>query len=395
MANQLLSIVVPVFNAEKYLDQCISSILNQTYQEFELILVNDGSTDRSLEICLRYEALDNRVKVLTQENRGASVSRRQGTDVAKGKYITYVDADDYLESSLYENVMPGCEKYDLTVFGWTRNEATATYLRSDPIAPGEYITEDDMMFLLHNLVNISLDSGKVHLKPGFSVYMMNKIFDINIAKSVFEKIDETLTLTEDHSFFYRYFLKCKSVRIIREFGYHYRIHKESICHRVDPKNSFLRDVSKFYYSIYPVFAKHPQSHDLLPQLQLKTRFLLNRAMSKMGFSDDSNLNSLFPFFDNLKDKAIILYGDETLGARYMSQCRKHGFCNVVALVAGNWQDQQKVGWDVKPVEVINSIQFDYIVLATYKEQKALEIRDELADLNVDLNKVLWKKPFYI
>ena len=94
-----VSVIVPVFNSEEYLERCVDSILNQEYQDLELILVNDGSTDRSGEICRRYEEQDPRVLVMTKENSGVSDSRNLAIGQAVGKYLQIVDSDDWLAPS--------------------------------------------------------------------------------------------------------------------------------------------------------------------------------------------------------------------------------------------------------------------------------------------------------
>ena len=102
--SELISIVVPIYNVDKYLDKCISSIINQTYSNIEIILVNDGSTDDSEKICMKYK--DDRIKYVKKENGGLSDARNYGINVATGAYITFIDSDDYVESDyvqfLYE-----------------------------------------------------------------------------------------------------------------------------------------------------------------------------------------------------------------------------------------------------------------------------------------------------
>ena len=102
MEENLISIIIPVYNAEKYLDYCITSILKQTYRTFELILINDGSTDKSEEICLRYQQKDNRICLISKTNEGVSSARNAGLCNSTGEYITFVDADDYLEHNYLE-----------------------------------------------------------------------------------------------------------------------------------------------------------------------------------------------------------------------------------------------------------------------------------------------------
>lgn len=102
MENPTISIIVPVYNVEKYLDRCIQSILNQTFKDFELILVDDGSTDNSGFICEKYKEMDNRIVVIHKENGGLSSARNTGLDIAIGKYIGFVDSDDYINENMYE-----------------------------------------------------------------------------------------------------------------------------------------------------------------------------------------------------------------------------------------------------------------------------------------------------
>ncbi|MDD2391383.1 MAG: glycosyltransferase [Bacilli bacterium] len=103
-----VSIIVPIYNKEKYLEKSISSILNQTLKNIEIILVNDGSKDNSINICRKFEKLDNRVKVIDQKNAGVSVARNNGILVAKGEYIGFVDPDDWIEKEMYSNMYNKC-----------------------------------------------------------------------------------------------------------------------------------------------------------------------------------------------------------------------------------------------------------------------------------------------
>ena len=97
-----ISIIVPVYNVESYLSNCIDSILNQTFKDFELILVNDGSTDKSLEICKHYKNMDDRIFIIDKKNGGLSSARNAGLDIIKGEYIGFVDSDDYIHPQMYE-----------------------------------------------------------------------------------------------------------------------------------------------------------------------------------------------------------------------------------------------------------------------------------------------------
>ena len=113
--NELISVVVPVYNVENYLEKCVSSITNQTYKNLEIILVNDGSKDNSGAICDDLAKNDSRIKVIHKENGGLSDARNTGINVATGEYIGFVDSDDWIERDMYEQLYKRERSYALSM----------------------------------------------------------------------------------------------------------------------------------------------------------------------------------------------------------------------------------------------------------------------------------------
>lgn len=118
-----ISIIVPVYNVEKYLSQCIESIINQNHKNIEIILVNDGSTDKSGDICDKYSLKDNRIKVIHKKNEGVSIARNTGLKVATGEYIAFVDGDDLVDKDIYTRLINviNNSKYDLVMCRFYRS----------------------------------------------------------------------------------------------------------------------------------------------------------------------------------------------------------------------------------------------------------------------------------
>lgn len=110
-----LSIIIPVYNAENYIERCIKSICNQSFDDWELLLINDGSRDKSRKICEAFAKKDQRIKVYSKKNGGAASARNYGLNVAQGEYVTFVDSDDYIESGMYQNMLEIAGKYDCDV----------------------------------------------------------------------------------------------------------------------------------------------------------------------------------------------------------------------------------------------------------------------------------------
>lgn len=112
MKQPLISVIIPVYGVEKYIAQCLESIINQTYKNLEIIIINDGTKDRSAEIAKEYAAKDSRIKVYDFENGGLSVARNRGLEIATGDYISYIDSDDWLDTKMYETLLDAAMKND-------------------------------------------------------------------------------------------------------------------------------------------------------------------------------------------------------------------------------------------------------------------------------------------
>ena len=110
--NILVSAIVPVYNSEEFLEKCIESLRNQTLKDIEMIFINDGSTDNSLDILRGYEKIDSRIKVIDQKNSGPSVARNNGIKVAKGDYISFSDSDDWIDKNMYKDMYTIAKKND-------------------------------------------------------------------------------------------------------------------------------------------------------------------------------------------------------------------------------------------------------------------------------------------
>ena len=115
-----ISVIVPVYNVEPYLPQCLDSLIEQTFNDIEIICVNDGSTDGSLNVLNHYAAKDSRIKVIDKPNGGVSSARNRGLDAAQGEYISFVDGDDWLKQNAYEEIISAVDKrnVDMAVFGY-------------------------------------------------------------------------------------------------------------------------------------------------------------------------------------------------------------------------------------------------------------------------------------
>lgn len=207
----MISVIVPIFNAEKYLHRCIKRILAQDYTDYELLLINDGSTDNSGTICDEYAIKDNRIRVFHKENGGVSSARNWGLDNAIGEYIMFVDSDDYMLPGMLEVMLSTLEskKADLVVCGTT--ETGSGYWR--PIADVDYSInqlKENFVSLLHTEL----------LSPPW-----NKIYKKEIIGS--NRFCEDISFGEDLLFNIQYLEKCENISFIKESPFYHEKENEN------------------------------------------------------------------------------------------------------------------------------------------------------------------------
>ena len=208
MENQLISIIVPVYNVEEYLKQCLDSILDQTYRNWELILVNDGSTDSSGLICQEYAEKDARIRYYEKENGGLSDARNYGIEQAQGEYLTFVDSDDFLDAS-HLNVLYNAlvnNDVDISIANYTNYQtSTATfYLHTfgdyyEKIYTSEELI-DDLSFLERNDLSFSTIWGSLYKKSVFSFLRFPKGVigeDVALIYKMYTQVDKIVYVHKD------------------------------------------------------------------------------------------------------------------------------------------------------------------------------------------------------
>lgn len=200
----MVSIIVPIYNKEKYLNKCIDSILNQTYKDIELILINDGSTDNSLQICKNYEK-DQRVKIIDKKNGGVSSARNYGLEKATGSKVLFVDADDYIDTHYIESLCQFTE--DLVICGYYTVTPQGTLIQEKSFN----ISFPNFQEILDNILD------KKYTKLLVVPYL--KLFDLNLIKKNKISFQTDMSFGEDACFVFDYLKKCKSVRFIPYCGY--------------------------------------------------------------------------------------------------------------------------------------------------------------------------------
>lgn len=225
-----LSIIVPVFNAEKYLDQCIESIITQNYYDYELILVNDGSTDGSDTICKNYSSKDNRIKYYSTQNRGASHARNIGIKEAKGDYLWFIDADDWIEPNSVNQLLNECDANpDILFFGFKRVFESGD-ISICKIQAHTELYDKNLILEIERLFTSS---------EAYFGYTWNKLFKRRIIEKLNLRFNEDLTIKEDEVFSLEYCSNIHSLKIYSHTPYNYRMLNSSISHAKGTKRKMM------------------------------------------------------------------------------------------------------------------------------------------------------------
>lgn len=224
-----LSIVVPVYNAEEYLNQCINSILEQSFKDFELIIVDDGSKDCSGSICDEYAKADSRVYVIHTENHGVVTARRTGVNYARGEYTAFVDSDDWLDPDFYSCIFEDAEKTNADVWVCSRVSRAVGSMKSTILQPGYYNRK-----LLESTVFPQMIYDMSEERYFIIPSLWDKIFRTELLKTVYAGIDPTVTLGEDAVCTYPCIARANSIYIINNSAcYHYREDHVSMVNHCD------------------------------------------------------------------------------------------------------------------------------------------------------------------
>lgn len=246
-----VSIIVPVYNVEKYVGRCLESLINQTYQNIEIIIVVDGATDNSLAICEIYKEKDSRIQIVTKKNQGLGLARNTGLEYVTGKYVLFVDSDDYVEIDLVEEVCKIAEKWecDFVRFHNYREDLSTgnKNVRKSPLMEGNYDKDKINNEILFPIIGV-LPKQTGENFVGMSVW--RNLYRTSIIKErKLRFVSEREYISEDVIFNLHYFYYSNSAYVVNKPYYHYIVNDNSLTAKYDPKR-FVKEVIMYKEVLY-------------------------------------------------------------------------------------------------------------------------------------------------
>lgn len=286
---KLISVIIPIYNVEQYLRRCLDSVLSQTYTELEVILVDDGSTDTCGQICDEYTATDKRVKVIHKANAGQGLARNSALEIATGEYVTFVDADDYIDKTHIENLYKALSDNDAqAVIGTYTAVDNSGATRKNPLLfkEGVYEAQQIKDEIVLPLIGADADDQNdviVDASTCMNLYLMDIIRQNNLTF-----ISERYAVAEDQFFNIDYFLCAKKIIAVNEYGYYYFINTSSTSRKYNEKR-FERTLNYYHtlnervkrYGLDSV-AAHRADRSFLMKIRVNIRLIV---LSDLKFAD--------------------------------------------------------------------------------------------------------------
>lgn len=356
----LVSVIVPVYNIEEYLEKCIESILLQSLKQFELILVDDGSTDGSGDICDAYAEKDARIKVIHKHNEGPVKARKAGFEQSKGEYIAFADGDDWIEPDMLEKLysLLVTENTDIAMCGRFEDTGETQKAVYHGIAAGRY----DKQALMNKVYPYMIVNG-AFFEWGIFPGLWDKMFRRECIEPFFMSVDDRITMGDDAACVYPCLLNADSIYVLRECLYHYRQSASSMVKRnPDVELERLR-FQILYRSVADELKRYTHIYDMSGQWLEYLLFLMVPRADSL-YRGIEALDYLFPFPDVKKGSRIIIYGAGTYGQRLHNYLDRTGFCSVEALVDRNYIELNKQGIPAVSPEKISGYNYDAIVIAS-------------------------------
>lgn len=380
MGEPLITVVVAIYNVESYLDRCIRSICNQTYEKLQIVLVDNASTDNSGLICTAWKNKDKRIEVIREDNRGLVQCRKTGIQHAKGEFISCIDGDDYLERDMYQVLMEAqCRtEADVVNSGFYSENAVI------------HVHQGELVFSCDNTIN-SVIKYAFDLDSDERVYscIWSKLFRKEVLRKAYSKVPNDCSFGEDLICL----INCMNENIkwitIDRPLYHYVKRSDSIVNSAEC-SYYLRTIP-----LINAILNFLNNIDYVGELPLEIdRFMKHEILQGMrkSFSDFGAVR-LFKIrdIDRYRDKSVVLYGAGDVGSDYYTQIVLNKSIKLVA-----WVDSRRdaIGNEIRldTPQKLRDMNFEVLIIAVYEEAVADEISNSLLQLGIPKEKLVWERP---
>ena len=388
--DKLLSVIVPVHNAGPYLRQCLDSILRQTYGNLEIILVNDGSTDGSGQICDEYAGKDARVQVIHQNRKGQVGARKAALSIARGEYVGFVDADDWIKPDMYETLMALARQSGAAVVesgvidAYFSGGGYAESPRHAPYPEGYYAGGKFAREIIPSLIYAG-----PFFRHGIPPYLCNKIFRRELLAEFLLPLNEKNTLAEDAAVAYPCIVAAQSLYVTHQCFYHYRVVPHS--HKRTPVKGAEQLVAERVRGLKNAFDRSDFRDELARQLLYYAMYLL---IWKAPYAlDHDGQVCLLPFGGVERGSKVVLYGAGATGHHLYHYIKESRCCDIVGWADRNHAAMADAGV-IAPADIA-CLDYRYLLISILSSKAYESARNDLLAMGVDERKIRWIDERYI
>lgn len=376
----MISIIVPVYNTAEYLPKCLDSILAQTVSSFELVIVDDGSTDESGAICDRYAADDSRIRVIHQKNMGLVKSRKVGFEASIGEWILFVDSDDWIASNMLESMTRAAEhnSVDVVTSGAIVVGEFSQFEKFDALQEGLYV--GGKLECLKNHLFETDDFFSFEMLP----YLCNKLWRRTALRESLFAADEVVTVGEDVTIGFPAILSARSVYVMQEAFYYYRQGEQSMLRG-------SRDEEREYANAKRMCQFLHRRFDELGYTELANKGVKRLFINQIFARAYEKVNRIvgckgcYPFLNEVS-KPVVIYGAGAFGtAVYEYAAKRFG---VSAWIDGNAVNLQGMGLPVVSLGETAIGVDDVVIVPVFSTRASYAIRQRLMDAGVDENRIV-------
>lgn len=382
-----ISIIIPIYNVEKYLVKCIDSVIAQTINSIEIILVDDGSFDKSKEICDIYRERDSRIKVIHKINGGLVSARKAGLRIATGKYVGFVDGDDWIEPDMYQYMYEKMESYKVAMVetGVIDSAFTEEKIRKSKMEEGCYKKE-----VFKKMIIPRLFYNEKFFEYGVNTpYVWNKLFIRTAFTECYQNVENEGSMFEDLVSVYPYLIKTRSVYISHKAFYHYRVVSNSV------KRTAIKEPMNVLSSHLKVLSKVIWESEYRETLQHQLKYFILYFMLLFCMDAfDTDEQKLIPYGGVAPTSELILYGAGVMGRNLYNYIVEHTNLSIV-----QWVDKDnkniKGGFEIEAPENISVNGTEKIIISVLNNSVVKNIKDNLVNMGIHEDRIMWIEKKYI
>ncbi len=370
-----ISIIVPIYNNEKYLERCVKSICGQTLRNIEVVLVDDGSVDGSGKICDELAGKDSRIKVIHKPNGGAGSARLAGTAIANAQWIGFVDSDDWIEDSMYERLYAAASDYraDVVIQGYVEEVGNKCAAYRNNIRDDLY-EEDKKLIFIRNMI-----CCRDFFCMGIQPYLVNKLFKRDLLWSHLQDMDPEIWVGEDAAIVFPVLMKAGRIAVTSDCCYHYCLRGDSVMYTEGEEQREYENAMRLHGFLKRSFVRYGRYEAVRKSLDRYTvHNLLTRA-----------IGHTVKEIDIPSGKEIILYGAGAFGKslyRYLGHKDVH---HIHLWVDKKAQQLARMGFPVSSPDEIEAGENWLVLIALLNVDAVAEVRMGLERRGFQKEQIVW------